>query len=247
MADAAAPAPESPASPGMMSEQAAGMPAPMQPPAPPSDVAATGADKAQVQQPPALRPEKPQQAAEVSPLAQLLIYTAQLTLSVLELDKSLEAVETIARDLGGMLAQRTDSQAVIRVPTAKFNDALTRLQALGDLLHKSVEVQDVGEEFRDLSLRLQNARQVRDRLAALLANAKSVEESLKVERELERLNAEIQRMEGRLKYLRDRAAFSTITITFEVRQVEVMRRRDAFLLPFSWLSNLGLGRLLQLH
>jgi predicted nucleic acid-binding Zn-ribbon protein len=133
------------------------------------------------------------------------------------------------------------------VPTAKFFEVVKKLEAIGDLLHKDVQVEDVSEEFRDASLRLKNARQVRDRLAALLANAKTVEESLKVERELERLSAEIERLEGRLKYLRDRATYSTITISFQPTQPQELQRQKIFKLPFPWLSEMGLGRLLTLH
>jgi hypothetical protein len=105
----------------------------------------------------------------------------------------------------------------------------------------------VTEQYLDVSLRLKNAREVRDRIAALLASAKTVEDSLKVERELERLSSEIERMEGRLKFLRDRAAYSTITISFQPVQVEDLQRQKVFHLPFSWLSEMGLGRLLNLQ
>ena len=74
-----------------------------------------------------------------------------------------------------------------------------------------------------------------------------MEDSLKVERELERLSSEIERMEGRLKFLRDRAAYSTITISFQPMQVEDLQRQKVFRLPFPWLSEMGLGRLLNLQ
>ncbi|MBI5535661.1 MAG: DUF4349 domain-containing protein [Deltaproteobacteria bacterium] len=192
-------------------------------------------------------PTPPRVAADAAPLSQMLIYAAQLTMAVFEVDKCLARVETVAREMGGLLATRTDRQIVIRVPTAKFFEAVKQLEALGDVLHKSVQVEDVSEEFRDLSLRLKNAKEVRDRLVVLLAAAKTVEESIKVEREIERLSAEIQRMEGRLKYLKDRAAYSTITITFEALQAEILQRQKVFKLPFPWLSEMGLGRLLNLN
>lgn len=243
----ASPEADYPQGPQAGAEEATGLSA--APPAPPTptDATASVADSNAWQPSPNPQPPRQLEISDASPIAQLLVYTAQLALSVLELDKSLASVEAIAREMGGMLAQRTDAQAVIRVPSSKFFETLSRIEALGEPLHKSVQVQDVSEEFRDLSLRLKNARQVRDRLAALLANAKTIEESLKVERELERLSAEIERMEGRLKFLRDRAALSTITVSFQLRPVETMRSHKLFRLPFPWLSDLGLGHLLRLH
>jgi hypothetical protein len=196
---------------------------------------------------PSTAPTAPKEVADSGPIMQMLIYTARMTMAVFEVDKSLNAVENLAREMGGFLARRSDREIVIRVPTAKFFDAVKKLDGMGDTLHKDVQVEDVTEQYLDVSLRLRNAREVRDRIAALLANAKTVEDSLKVERELERLSAEIERMEGRLKFLRDRAAFSTITISFQAMQVEDLQRQKVFRLPFPWLSEMGLGRLLNLH
>ena len=59
------------------------------------------------------------------------------------------------------------------------------------------------------------------------------------------LSAEIERMEGRLKYLRDKARYSTITVTFRPLQADVVGR--PFQLPFPWLRNLGLGGLMDVQ
>jgi len=192
-------------------------------------------------------PSQPKQMADVLPLTQMLIYTAQITMAVYEVEKALALVETTGRDSGGFLARRTDREIVIRVPTEKFFEVLKKLEGMGDLLHKNVQVEDVTEQYLDVSLRLKNARDVRDRMAQLLAQAKTVEESLKVEQQLERLSAEIERLEGRMKYLRDRVRFSTITVSFQPMQVSDLQRDKVFRLPFPWLQQLGLGRLLNLQ
>ena len=163
-----------------------------------------------------------------------------------EVDKSLAEVEALAKSLGGFLSRRTDNEITIRVPAAQFDDALKGIASKGDVLTRNVQVEDVTEEFLDVMLRLKNARQVRERIAQLLANAKNVEESLEVERELNRLSAEIERLEGRLKYLRNRARYSTITVTFQPERVDDVPNQ-AFQLPFPWLRELGLGRLMNLR
>jgi hypothetical protein len=170
-----------------------------------------------------------------------------MSLAVFEVDKSLDQVEALARSLGGFLSRRTDNQITIRVPAEQFDDALKGIASKGDVLTRNVQVEDVTEEFLDVSLRLKNARQVRERIAQLLANAKTVEESLQVERELTRLSAEIERLEGRVKYLQNRARYSTITVTFQPAQVDDVRPDQAFQLPFPWLQELGLGRLMNLR
>jgi hypothetical protein len=185
-------------------------------------------------------------AGEVAALrAPLLVYTAQITVAVFEVAASLAQVEALGRDLGGFLARRDDNTITIRIPAARFDEAVKRLEAVGDMIHRNVTAEDVTEEFRDLEVRLRSAHAVQERLTQLLAKAAKVEESVLIERELDRVTGEIDRIEGRMKFLRDRATFSTITVTFASKAKEQVGQ-GPFRLPSPWLQQLGLGRLLQL-
>lgn len=175
----------------------------------------------------------------------MLIYTAQITMAVFEVNASMAKVEALGRELGGFLAKRDDRTIVIRVPAARFDEAVKHVEEVGDMLHRHVAAQDVTEEFRDLEIRMKSARAVQQRLTELLAKAVKVEESIAIERELDRVSGEIERVEGRIKFLRDRAAFSTITVTFDAKPREQVGGTQ-IRLPVSWLYNLGLKRLLSL-
>lgn len=188
----------------------------------------------------------PQAAGEVSAArAPLLVYTADIAMAVFEVGASLGKVEALARDLGGFLARRDDRTITIRIPAARFDEALKRLEGLGDILQRNVVAEDVTEEFLDLGIRIRNARAVRDRLEKLLEKAAKVEESIQLERELARVSSELERLEGRLKFLRDRVAFSTLTVTFQPRSTETLAPSGPRL-PIDWLNELGLSRLLNL-
>lgn len=208
--------------------------APPPPPAPPSSKSGQAGGKQE--QPP---------GQPVSVRAPMLIYTAQIAMAVFEVNESLSKVETLARELGGFLAKRDDRTITIRVPVARFDEAVQRLESVGDMLHRNVAVEDVTEQFLDLEIRMRNARAVRERLEKLLEKAATVEESVLLEKELGRVAGEIERLEGRMKYLRDRAAFSTITVSFQPRPRESIDPSGPKL-PVSWLNELGLSRLLNL-
>jgi len=185
-------------------------------------------------------------AGEVAVMrAPLLVYTAQITVAVFEVAASLAQVEALGRELGGFLARRDDNAITIRIPAARFDEAVKRLESVGDMIHRNVTAEDVTEEFRDLEVRLRSAHAVQERLTQLLAKATKVEESVMIERELDRVTGEIDRIEGRMKFLRDRASFSTITVTFASKAKESVSQ-GPFRLPSPWLQQLGLGRLLQL-
>ena len=174
----------------------------------------------------------------------LLIYTAMFHLAVFETVAAIDTIELMARKRGGYLVQRTDAAIVIRVPAPQFHDAVTEVGGLGDVLHREVSVQDVTAEFRDLELRLRNLYAVRDRVEKLLAQSKNVHEALEVERELERITTAIEQMKGRLKYLSELIAFSTIHVNFQPRPTDQVSSEVK--LPFDWLDDLGLPRLLDL-
>lgn len=177
--------------------------------------------------------------------APMLIYTATLNLAVFQVVEASKQVETMARESGGFLARRDDTSIVIRVPAAKFEDMMKRLEKLGDVLHRNVVAEDVTEQYMDAEVRLKNARAVRDRLQELLKQANKVEDSLAIEKELTRVGTEIETLEGKLKYLRDRAAYSTITVTFQPKRADNVNA-NAVKIPVPWLEQLGLGRLLDL-
>jgi hypothetical protein len=78
----------------------------------------------------------------------------------------------------------------------------------------NVNAEDVGEEFVDLTARAANGRRLEERLLDLLGSRTGrLQDVLAVERELARVREEIERLDGRLRYLRTRAAMSTLSVT----------------------------------
>ena len=185
-------------------------------------------------------------AAPIEPAhdAQMLIYTAHVTMSVYQVSPALDAIEAIARSLGGYLESRNDTQIQIRIPRARFDEALHKVEASGDVIHRDVTAQDVTDAYFDLDARLRNARAVRDRLQALLEKA-AVKEAIEIQKELERVTGEIEVLEGKLKLLTNKIAYSTIEVSFQPRASAAVQLAPR--LPFTWLGELGLPKLMNLE
>ena len=212
--------------------QPAPAPAPAGPPPPPPNVTDVPA--------PVVAPA-PTAQRKATPL---LIYTARLQLAVFEAVAGIDAVQKLALESGGYLVKRSDRSITVRVPSEKFRASVAAFGKLGDVLHRDESVTDVTEQFYDLRTRLRSAHAMRDRLQQLLLEAKDVKEALAVERELGRVTANIERMEGKLKRMRELIAFSTITVEFRPRRAD--RVKSKVKLPFPWLNRLGLSELLRL-
>jgi len=230
MADAPAPPAEAAPAPG---RNELGAPPPP-PPAPPKQEKKGEPNKEQ---------PKAADGTEAPHETAMLIYTARVTMAVYQVEQGLVAVEKIAKENGGYLAMKHDREIVIRIPRNRFEPALAQIDKIGDVLHRDIQAQDVTDEFVDTEIRIKNARAMQTRLKVLLEKA-NVKEALEIEKEMRRVTEEIELLEGKLKLLKDKIAFSTITVAFEARGSTIQATRIK--LPFPWLSQLGLPTLLRL-
>jgi hypothetical protein len=153
----------------------------------------------------------------------MVIRTGQAFIEVEKVDDAVLKVRQLAAQVGGFIANSSISggrdqtrQATfeLKIPSANYDRAVGSLFTIGKVETVASNAQDVGEEFVDITARVTNAKRLEDRLISLLANRTGkLDEVLRVERELARVREEIERYEGRLRYLGSRVALSTLTIT----------------------------------
>ena len=152
----------------------------------------------------------------------MIIRTGSATIEVDSLEPAIARLRLIAAQLGGFVGNTSvqggreevrSATVEIKIPAQRWGQLLEGLKPIGKIESQIESAEDVGEEFTDVTARVSNARRLEDRLVALLASRTGkLEEVLSVERELARVREEIERYEGRLRYLRSRAALSTMTV-----------------------------------
>lgn len=155
------------------------------------------------------------------PSQRLVIRTAALSLQVESVREAESRVRATADALGGYVVSSETSgdesfltaRVVFRVPADRFDEALSGVQGLAKkVLARSVSGEDVTEEFVDLESRLRTLEATRDRLLDLLARAETVEEALSVNTALTDVQGQVEQVTGRMQYLRQSAALSTVTV-----------------------------------
>ncbi len=155
-------------------------------------------------------------------LTRKLIREAWLTLLVQDVPKVAQQVRQVAEEFNGYVAESSQTRKpdgswsailTLRIPAENYHKALSRLQQLGQVDDLREQVQDVTEEFVDLEARLRNLKRSEQHLLELLKRTGKVGELLQVERELSLRRQEIERLEGRLRYLSHQVGFSTIHVT----------------------------------
>jgi len=107
-----------------------------------------------------------------------------------------------------------DNELRISVPAEKLDAFIKELKSQS--LHTDytrIQAQDVTEEFMDITTRLKTKKEVRDRYITILRNrAQNVEDILNAEEKIRVIQEEIESVEGRLKFLNNRTAFSQVSI-----------------------------------
>ena len=144
----------------------------------------------------------------------MVAYSVSMELSVEDIEKTRILLTEQVSIFNGYITRDNNNAIVMRIPSEKMDDFLTAVRELGKVENESKTGVDITEQHRDNIIRLESLKNVRERYLALLGRANTVNEILSIERELERINSQIELMEGRIKNAETSVAYSNITIRF---------------------------------
>lgn len=118
--------------------------------------------------------------------------------------------------------QKTEEKIIhiltIRVPALKFDNLLNGISVgVENFDLKEIKINDVTEQFLDVQARIKTKKELENRYLDLLKKATKVTEMLEIERELSQLRTDIESMEGKINYLKNKVALSTLTVTYYER------------------------------
>lgn len=151
-----------------------------------------------------------------------IIKTADLRLRVSSerFQGAFNEVQEIAERHGGFVANsetRTgefrSGYLTIRVPATAFQRTLADVKRLGEVRFENIYGEDVTAQFVDLEARLRHFEAQEVVLLDLLAQSRTVADTLRVQRELQNVQLEIELLQGNLRFLRDQTELSTISVT----------------------------------
>jgi len=165
---------------------------------------------------------------ELARAGQMIIKHADLRLLVAGTDIAVDRATQTIGDLGGyIISSRAWYQDyygeklkyatyTVAVPSDQFENALGRLRGLAvRVVDETASGEDVTDQFVDLQSQVLNLESTRERIKGFLDQAQSVDEALRINQQLSEIEAQIEQLRGRMNYLSDRSAYSTITVNFE--------------------------------
>jgi DNA repair ATPase RecN len=153
-----------------------------------------------------------------------VVRTGDLVVSVESPEDTSPEVERLIKEAGGFVERSTatkDSNVWLhcRVPSSQLDQVMNSVASLGDEERRSVSAADVTEQYTDLETRLRNDLTLRDRLQQLLQRAKDVEDVLAIEKELNRIQSEIETMQAQFDRLESEVELSALSITLQRKRI----------------------------
>ena len=149
----------------------------------------------------------------------------------LESDKPEEAqtkISQIAETKGGFVVETQSSASdakanvrdtvsmTVRVPAAKFDEALNEIrQAASRVIVENIKGEDVTEEFIDIEARLKTQKALEAQFLEIMKQSKTVADALNVQTEIATVRGEIEKIEGRKRFLESQASLSTVKIRLQ--------------------------------
>ncbi|TDK64994.1 DUF4349 domain-containing protein [Bacillus salipaludis] len=211
------------------------------------------------------------QSIEIQIPEKKVIYTADLELRVKKFEQTVRRIEEKVEKYGGYIAEsnvikegkeQVSGSIRIRIPQKYFQSFLHDAEGQAvEVIQRNITGQDVTEEYVDLESRLNSKKVVEERLLSFMKKANKTEDLLKISADLASVQEEIETIEGKLKFLENQTAFSTVNImlheykvivpnidkdnlnTLEKTKKQFMKSINTLIAVVSWLVVFVIGNL----
>jgi len=170
-------------------------------------------------------------AMPAADLARKVIANARIDLVVADAQETVREIEVLMTELGGFVsnanlykgyyggAELLQGSLTLRVPAESLENALARLEEMAlDTNSRSIDRQDVTDEYTDIEAQLRNLEATENELRELLAEVRArpnatAEDILAVHRNLSEVRGQIEQLQGRKNMMDNLISLSTIEVT----------------------------------
>lgn len=196
-----------------------------------------------------------------APTDRKIIRNAELNLEAENPTEAQRQITAIAELRGGFVVESQQSSSeiksttrdivtmTVRVPAERFAETLADIRNVSTrVVVETVKGQDVTEEFIDIEAQLKAKKALEQQFMEIMRRANTVEDALSVQSQLADVRSEIERIEGRKRFLDNQSSLSTIKIRLQTAKVFAAasvgfgdRLADAFTSGFDVAMNFVLG------
>lgn len=182
------------------------------------------------------------QPANPVAMAVKIIRNASLDIEADDVLKAYDALLQHAAANGGYEASRkvtthdeyTSLEAKIKIKPEFLDDLLGFAGTTGKIINVQTSSQDITESYYDTQTRLATMETMLVKYQEFLTNAKTVQEALSVQSEINRLTTEIESLKGKLRYYDTMVAESTVTVRIQQTNDPVKIKKEITWTSLTW-------------
>jgi hypothetical protein len=157
-----------------------------------------------------------------------IVRNAELQLETSKPEDSQQKIAAIAENSGGFVVESQQSMSdihspnrdmvamTVRVPGDRFASSVDDIRRTGErVISENIKGEDVTEEFIDIEARLKAKKALEEQFMTIMKRADTVEDALSVQSQLADVRGEIEKIEGRKRFLENQASLSTIKVRLQ--------------------------------
>lgn len=184
-----------------------------------------------------VEPQQPSASPLPATTERKIIRNGEFTLESKTPTEDQQKIQAIAESFGGFVVTSEFQQSssslskvnvIVRVPAAQFPAAVEKIRGVGTVLREKISGQDVTEEYVDLEAQLRAKKALEAQFLEIMKQARKVADALDVQEKLSEVRTEIERLEGRRRYLENQAALSTVNVTLQTPAPLVVASQHGF-------------------
>lgn len=166
-----------------------------------------------------------------------IIKTANIDITVKNLDKFLSDIKASVDSLGGYISAENqesnqyndyrNSEITIRVPAEKFDSFINGTETFGTVTSKNITSNDETSNYVDIESKMKSLETEQKALMNLLEKADSLDNIIQLQNRLSEIRGEIESYKSQLKLIDSQVDYSTVTI-YASEQERVIKTDGSF-------------------
>ena len=176
-----------------------------------------------------------------------LIYTAHVSLETMDYDTAIASIKDYIREVGGFIESSdlsSDSgydrydgsrytgtrraSITARIPQQNYNEFLDKAPEWGVVQNQNSYVENITQQYNDVSLQLDSLNIQHERLLEMLEKATELDDMIRIEESLANVRWQINSITSQLKNWDNEVAYSTVHINLNEVKQYTPTEKDSF-------------------
>ncbi|PJZ43587.1 hypothetical protein CH370_01865 [Leptospira kmetyi] len=149
----------------------------------------------------------------------MIAYTADFQITVKDVEESRKKIKTLTKEWKGFVTKDSSTVSIVRIPSESLEKFIVALRQIGDVENEDISGLDITDSYKDNLIKLESFKRIKTKYQALIDKANNVQDLLAIERELERVNVEIERLEGSKRSSEMQIKYSTVYINLKPKKM----------------------------